>query len=447
MRRITITRKINLLVLFMIAFMSIPSIFFAQNSISVNSDTGKNKISIRNITSNFKVKYEGEITLSDDDKDIRDISSGGYIEIRKSSFGRSRKVVIEKEGNTLIRKFYIGWSEKEYYPEGKNWLADILPEILRSTKVGAKSRVNRFFNAGGANEVLSEIKKMDSDYVQSVYFKLLLKKDLTTKETIKTLEIVGNTINSDHYLSNILRKNQQLFLKSPETLDAYITAAKNVNSDYYLNQIVKAVISNKNISDTQLARLLNISSDINSDYYLSDILKEVMDKRELNKQNILVVMKLSKNINSDHYKSNILIKALRSKNLSKGAYDSFLISLKDISSDHYITEVIKEWLNNKLDEDSLNQVLESIKTNISSDNYATTIYKKIASRNDLTENQLINVLNATEKIGSSNYLSSTLLAFAPQVKKSSNKVKDVYIKVAKSISSEAYFGRAMKAIY
>lgn len=447
MRRITITRKINLLVLFMIAFMLMPSIFFAQNSISVNSDTGKNKISIRNNRSNFEVKYEGEITLSDDDKDIQDISSGGYIEIKKSSFGRSRKIVIEKEGNTLIRKFYIGWSEKEYYPEGKNWLADILPEILRSTKVGAKSRVNRFYNKGGVNEVLSEIKKMDSDYVQSVYFKLLLKKELTNKETIRTLEIVGNTIKSDYYLSNVLRKNQQLFLKSPETLDAYITAAKNVNSDYYLNQIVKAVISNKNISDTQLARLLNISSDINSDYYLSDILKEVMDNRELNKQNMLLVMKLSKSINSDHYKSNILKKALRSKNLSKGAYDSFLISLKDINSDHYITEVIKEWLNNKLDEDSLNQVLESIKTNISSDNYATTIYKKIASRNDLTENQLINVLNATEKIGSSNYLSSTLLAFAPQVKKSSNKVKDVYIKVAKSISSETYFGRAMKAIY
>jgi 6-pyruvoyl-tetrahydropterin synthase len=447
MRRITITRKINLLVLFIIAFMLMPSIFFAQNSISVNSDTGKNKISIRNNRSNFEVKYEGEITLSDDDKDIQDISSGGYIEIKKSSFGRSRKIVIEKEGNTLIRKFYIGWSEKEYDPEGKNWLADILPEILRSTKVGAKSRVNRFYNKGGVNEVLSEIKKMDSDYVQSVYFKLLLKKELTTKETIKTLEIVSNTIKSDYYLSNVLRKNQQLFLKSSETLDAYITAAKNVNSDYYLNQIVKATISNRNITDTQLARLLNISSDINSDYYLSDILKEVMDNRELNKQNMLLVMKLSKSINSDHYKSNILKKALRSKNLSKGAYDSFLISLKDINSDHYITEVIKEWLNNKLDEDSLNQVLESIKTNISSDNYATIIYKKIASRNDLTENQLINVLNATEKIGSSNYLSSTLLAFAPQVKKSSNKVKDVYIKVAKSISSETYFGRAMKAIY
>lgn len=447
MRRITITRKINLLVLFLIAFMLIPSTYLAQNSVTVNGDTGKNKISIRNNRSNFKVKYEGEITLSDDDKDIQDISSGGYIEIKKSSFGRSRKIVIEKEGNTLIRKFYIGWSEKEYDPEGKNWLADILPDILRSTTMAAKSRVNRFYNKGGVNKVLSEIKKMDSDYVQSAYFKLLLKKELTTKETIKTLEIVGNTIKSDYYLSNVLRKNQQLFLKSPETLDAYITAAKNVNSDYYLNQIVKAVISNKNISDTQLARLLNISSDINSDYYLSDILKEVMDKRELNKENILVVMKLSKSINSDHYKSNILKKALRSKNLSKGAYDSFLISLKDISSDHYITEVIKEWLNNKLDEDSLNQVLESIKTNISSDNYATTIYKKIASRNDLTENQLINVLNATEKIGSSNYLSSTLLAFAPQVKKSSNKVKDVYIKVAKSISSETYFGRAMKAIY
>jgi hypothetical protein len=70
----------------------------------------------------------------------------------------------------------------------------------------------------------------------------------------------------------------------------------------------------------------------------------------------------------------------------------------------------------------------------------------MAMRNDLTEDQLINVLSATEKISSSNYLSDTLLAFAPQVKKSSSKLKDAYIKAAKSITSETYFGRAMKAI-
>jgi hypothetical protein len=88
-----------------------------------------------------------------------------------------------------------------------------LADILRSTNVGAKSRVDRFYNKGGANKVLSEIKKMDSDYVQSAYFKILLKKDLSTEETVKTLELVSSLMDSDHYLSAILRKNQQLFLK------------------------------------------------------------------------------------------------------------------------------------------------------------------------------------------------------------------------------------------
>jgi hypothetical protein len=171
----------------------------------------------------------------------------------------------------LIRKFYVGWSEKEYDPDGKNWLSDILPEILRSTTIGAESRVDRFYKKEGVTGVLSEIKKMDSDYVQSAYFKLLLKKYLTTQEIINTLGAITFTIESNHYLSILLRKNQQLFLKNSETLDAYISAAKNVNSDHFLNQILKPAVSNSNISDTQLASLLKITSSINSDHYLCDI--------------------------------------------------------------------------------------------------------------------------------------------------------------------------------
>jgi hypothetical protein len=58
--------------------------------------------------------------LSDGGKDIKNISSGGFLDIKKSSFGRSHKIVIEKEENTFVRKFDIGWNEKDYYPFGKN---------------------------------------------------------------------------------------------------------------------------------------------------------------------------------------------------------------------------------------------------------------------------------------------------------------------------------------
>lgn len=447
MKTISITKKMKFIMLLLAALILTPSTFFGQNSISFNRSKGISKISISNSRNDFKVEYEGEITLSDDDSDIKDISRGGYIEIKKSSFGKRRKIIIENDGGKLIRKFYVGWSEKEYYPDGKEWLKDILPEILRATTIGAESRVDRFYNKGGANEVLSEIRKMDSDYVQSAYFKLLLKKNLSKKEIVSTLQSVGKNIDSDHYLSSILRKNQELFLKDSETIDAYISAAKSVNSDHYLTTIIKGVVSNKEITDNQLANLLKISSNINSDHYMSEVLKEVMDERELNSQNMEQVMLLSKSINSDHYKTIILKKAIRNKDLSKEAYNSFINSLSDIGSDHYATEVIKELMTDNLDTESLNQLLEIIQKNIGSSHYASNVYKKMASRSNLSEQQLIIILNATKSINSSHDLTTALLAFAPKVKKSSSKVKDAYMKAAKSINSDSYFGKVMKAIY
>ena len=440
------SNKINVIT-FLVAFIFSASNFSAQNSITINSNKGKSKISISNSRNDFKIEYDGEIILTDDDSDIKDISRGGYIEIKKSSFGKRRKIIIEKDGSKLVRKFYVGWSEKNYYPDGKEWLKDILPEILRATTIGAQSRVDRFYTKGGAKEVITEIREMDSDYVKSAYFKLLLKKSLSANEITSTLQAIGKNINSDHYLSSILRKNQRLFLKNPATIDAYIGAAKRVNSDHYLTQIVKSIVANKSITDNQLESLLKISSSINSDHYLSNVLKEVMDKRELNTKNMEQVMLLSKSINSDHYKTNVLKKALKMNSLSKEAYNTFIDSLDDINSDHYATEVIKELMKNKLDSERLNQILSLIQKNIGSNHYSSNIYKKMANRSDLTENQLINVLNALKSISSSHDLSSALIAFAPRVKKSSSKVKDAYTNTAKSINSDTYLGRALKAIY
>ena len=205
MNAIKFLPKNHLLIALILAlFISLNS-FYAQNSISINSNKGKSTIRINNDRSDFKVEYEGEITIADDDSDITNVSRGGYIEIRKSSFGKRRRLIIENDGGKLIRKFYVGWTEKDYYPDGKEWLKDILPEILRSTTIGAESRVERFYKKDGVNGVLSEIRKMDSDYVQSAYFKLLLKKKLSNKELVGVLNAAGRTINSDHYLSGILK--------------------------------------------------------------------------------------------------------------------------------------------------------------------------------------------------------------------------------------------------
>ena len=173
----------------------------SNKSYSVNSShkNGKSTIHVTDNGNDYKIEYKGEITLSADDKDITAISDGGYIEIERSSFGSRRRIVIDADRNgNLERSYYVGRSEKNYEPEGREWLAEILIDVVRSTTIGAESRVQRFYAKGGANAVLSEIRQMDSDYVESRYFSLLLENNLSDSELVSTIEMAGKRIKGNY---------------------------------------------------------------------------------------------------------------------------------------------------------------------------------------------------------------------------------------------------------
>jgi len=420
-----------------------------SHSVNISNRNGKSTISIKENGNKFKIEYEGEFTISNDDKDIIAISKGGFIDITKSSFGNKRRVLIESDrSGSLIHKYFEGRSEKEYHPDGKSWLAEILPEIIRSTTIGAESRVNRFYNNGGTNAVLREIQKMDSDYVKAAYFKLLLSYNLKANELVAILDSASKEIESDHYLSEILKENQSAFLVNSQTITAYINATKSINSDHYITSVLKAVINDSSISDNQMESLLDISKSIESDHYLTQILTELMDHRTLNTQNYTKIISLSKAIESDHYKTQVLNKVIASKGMPKDAYNAFLETLSEVESDHYATLIISELFDHKFDANSndLNGILTVIRNNIDSDHYASTIYKKMAKNNDLTENHLIAILKATSHMESEHYLSETLIAFSYKVNRASDTVKSAYRTAAKSIDSDTYYGRAIKAI-
>jgi len=419
----------------------------SKSNYSISND-GKGRIQITNNGKEFQIEYEGDITLSDDDKDIVAISNGGFVEIEQSSFGNRRRIVIESDRNgNLIKKYYEGRTEKDFNPEGKEWLADVLQEIVRSTTLAAEARVNRFYSKGGANAVLAEIGRIESDYVNAAYFKLLLEKNLSNSDLVKTIEVAGKEIDSDYYLASILESNQKAFLSNSETISAYIGAAKSIESDHYLTSVLKKVVNDKSITDSQMESLLEISKDVKSDHYMTQILTEVMDNRELNSQNISRIISLSRDIQSDHYKTQVLKKVINDKGLPNNAYDAFLGTLGDIKSDHYISEVIRVLLDKKLDASasSLNKLLDIVKNSIQSDHYASTIYTKMGDH-DLTEDQLIAVLNSLSHIQSDHYMTQALSSFADKVRRSSERVKAAYRTAAKSIGSDTYYGRAIKAI-
>ena len=479
------TKKIVTLVLkvTLLAALTLPTSVDAQRkstSVNVNSSSGKTTISIKNgFGNNFNIEYKGDIVLSDDDTDVVSISRGGYMEIKKSAFGNRRRILIEPDDSgRLIKKYYVGGSQKSFDAEGKKWLSEILLEVVRTTTLGAEKRVDRMYRKGGANKVLNEVDHMSSDHVKSVYLKLLSKKDLNSKDWIALLNTVSE-IESDYHKADILKHNALAILSSSEATAAYIRVCGKIESDHHKADVLLKCIQDAKISDTQMKTLFTITEAIDSDHHKARVLLEVLQKRSLTPQNSKLLVQTSKSIDSDHHKASVLKKALHRHGLSDSGYHVLLASVANMDSDYHIASIFIEMAKKKLDAESLAHLLNLVETNMDSDSHKANVLKTILDKQmlsdnalnefvnavedidsdhhksdvikkmvaqQLNDNQLISVLKAVGSIDSDYHRATSLIGLAPMVRSGSKAVQEAYREACRGISSDSHFRRALNAL-
>jgi hypothetical protein len=435
--------------------------------------------------SSFNVEMRGKIDVTDDDKDIRSISADGYLEISKVTFGSKRSIKITPEGGGVKREYYEGREKIPFEPEGRKWLGEVLPELVRSTTIAAESRVNRYYKQGGVNGVLGEIDRLEGSYGKAHYANLLMKLNVSAKDYPNIIAKVSSGMDSDHYLTEFLEKNMSKFLQTREASDALFQACGRMESDHYKTQVIKEALQNQSPSPDAMKSLLQTAGQMESDHYITEVLTALMRQQNLSDATISEMISTSKKIESDHYKTIVLKKALSlsagqgKSGLSATSFQRVLESIQDIESDHYKTEVLTDLMNNKLSNEMEITVLE-ITSSIESDHYTSVVlgtllknqdlsdeaFKKLvevagASDSDhysstvlqealqvpnLSEAKIVSVIQAAGNINSDHYITEVLLNAAPKVKVGSSVLKDAYRATAKRIESETYYGRAMKAI-
>lgn len=428
----------------------------------------------------FNVEYRGKIDIEDDDKDIRAMSDGAYLEISKTVFGSKRTIVIESIGGGKFKKqYYEGRTMVNWEPAGREWLAEILPEVVRSTSLCAESRVKRFFKQGGTSGVLAEIDRIESDYVKSLYADLLMKQPVQVKDYASIINKLAEELDSDHYLTEFLKGNTSKFMQDKEATSALFSATRKMDSDHYKTVVIKDALKGQIASLENVKIIMQATGMMESDHYITEVLTSLLKQDNLNDAIISEMINTTKSIESDHYRTVVLTEALDKEGLSNASFQRVIESVKGIESDHYVNEVIKHLMNNKLSDDLLSLLL-SITNSIESDHYRTEVLRSLLKRQDLTdvqftrliescntmdsdhyktvvlqealskvamnESKLISVINATNQISSDHYITEVLTDAAPGVKGGSSQVKEAYRAAAKRIDSETYYGRALRAI-
>ena len=474
--------------IFFIIFLS--GIFFtgwSQQVIIENNNTktiitskSKHKIKHHGDGNSFNIEHKGNISVSDDDRDVTSISSGGYLEIDKTTFGSKRSVIIEQRSSGLSKQYYEGRKEQPWDPYGKEWLAEILPDIVRSTSIAAKDRVDRFYRKGGAPRVLEEINEIDSDHVKTTYFNLLLKKKgLSSTDLINILEEIEDEVRSDHYQAQLLEDNSSLFLQNENVTRAYFDVVSDIGSSHYASSVLKEALRETNFSDASFVYIIKASKDIDSDYHQAELLSEALEVRGLTDEVISEIIRAAQEVRSDYYQAKLLKKAMELDNLSSESLEEIIVAISDVSSDYYMASVFSDLLEEQLNEQVQLKIINLIEDEMSSDyyaaavlskaleeqqlsdqvtrdlagaigdinssSYASSIIKKAAS-NKLTKATLLTLLDTIEEINSDYYRSEALIALAPQVRDGDSELKEAYRQAAKSIHSDTYYGKTMRAL-
>jgi hypothetical protein len=451
-----------------------------SQSISVSSD-GVQRWRTTTGLSDFNIELRGKIELTDDDKDIKSMSEDGYLEVTKTAFGSKRTIIIESLGGGKVKKeYYEGRTKMDWDNNGRAWLAEILPQLVRTSTIGAEGRVNRFFKQGGATAVLNEIGQLEGDYVKTHYGKLLLDKSIPSGDVPRVITGLADEISSDYYLSTLLKDSMEKLLVSKEAGDAFYKATEKISSDYYKSVVLKEALQKYSASPEQVATILKSASTINSAYYLTVVLTTLLDRSDVKEESLAVLLQISKGIDSDYYRADVLSKAMKKDNLPKTALKAAVDAVADIESDYYKSNVFNTMAEEaQMDNELLTQIIALVGNSVESDYYAAVTLDKIlenqklsennfnqlvtaagemgsanyatdvlqnAAKSDLSKAEVLALLKAAENIDSDHYLTSVLSAIAPKVKSGDADLKEAYRQTAKKVSSETYYGRALRYI-
>lgn len=351
-----------------------------------------------------KVAFSGDIKPSEDDHDIAGISRGGYLEIVEGGMFKKRKIRIEAGQNgELTRKYYEGWKEVDFEPEGREWLAEILPEVLRNTTLGMEYRVERFYATAGVSAVLEEVQILGDDAVKTAYLNEMLSRELSDEQVVQVLQFAGEEITSSYHLADFL-EGQTSRLKEPEVLKAFVVSGQSISSDYYTAELLNAAVKEPDFSSADLAELLQLASGIGSDYYRAEVLKNFLRTKNLDGRGISSVLELTRDMHSDYYSAEALKAVADDYQLASArSMGEFCAALQNVQSDYYVAEVATVMLKDKMDDQLLAMLLKTATHSLTSDHCLSEILAECAKHQDLRPQSFEVVLGALQQISSGNY--------------------------------------------
>ena len=394
----------------------------------------------------LEVNYRGDVEFNDSDSDVRSISPSGWLRIKEGGrFSSDHTIEFRADGSGNIeRRFWAGSSERPFEPEGRQWLAQMLPQFIRQSGMGAHARAARILKSKGSAGLLAEISLIEGSWAKRVYFNELLQTPSLDARTVQqALAQAGKEIDSDFELASLLISSNTL-LQDDSTRRALLQAARTIQSDFEQRRTLGSLLKNGPLPANVLADLLDASASIESDFEEASLLVDVAKLQPLDATTRAPFFKALATVNSDFEHKRVLAEVLKRPDVAPEVRVAALESAAMVSSDFEAATVLLEYLKANTLEGAARAVFFRALTSIESAFEKGRVLQAAAKRTDLSDQTVLELLRSAQTITSSFEKSQVLLAIAAN-HSLTREARDAYIDAAEKLGDFEQ-GRVLTAL-
>lgn len=394
-----------------------------------------------------KVEIRGDVEFAPDDRSVTRIPPGGLLDLEEEARGQRRRIRMEPgSGGAPVIEYRLNGEVRPFDPGAREWLATLLPELFRHTTINAEARARRILGQEGAEGLLREIERIESDHVARVYFEhLLTMAELDDDELREILRIAGQRLDSDHHRAELLLTLVEREGLGPGLRDAYLDAARGIDSDHHHRRVLERLLREPGLEAATLERVLLASRDLDSDHHRAELLLGVADVGILGAGGREAFLAALEGIDSDHHHRRVLEGFLDQGALSPGELARVLEMTRGIDSDHHLAEILtRVGREHPLTGEAATAYVRSA-GRIDSDHHLRRSLEAILENPGLDEAHLGLILEVARQVDSDHHRAELLMAVARD-RTLDGDLLSAYLRAAEEIGSRTHRERALEAV-
>jgi beta-lactamase regulating signal transducer with metallopeptidase domain len=384
-----------------------------------------------------RIETDGEIEFTDDETGIESLSADAYFIIEEKRRGQTRELEVQTGRDGKPEYYYeVNRKSQEFDAEGRAWLAELLPTMLRQTGVGIENRVDRILEKHGVDGVLREISLVEGDYMKRIHFQeLATHGPFDAAAMQKMFRQIGLEMEGDYDKAELLIQFAPYIGNEHESRKLYFQAVTGLDSDYDMRRVLDAMIDEGAVDEELAADVLDAAEQLGSDYERAELLIAMADYGRGSGPARDAYMRAVAGMDSDYEKRRALSALADTDTHDTAFVASTLAVAESIDSDYERAEMLVGLADKAATSEGLMRVYLRAATDIGSDYEKGRALSALPLDETTSKETLLDVLGAVETIEGDWEKTEFLKKIAPLYMED-DELKDAFADAVDTISSD-----------